>query len=115
SLAVHVRQMTVGRLDDVGERDRLRTLRAADLHVRPRSQCGLSRPRHPDRARGARHHWARRPTSTWALNGERHEDSITISATAYASGSRAGLSDSSGNERIGTATEGVDGGAAKGL
>src|SRR5499427_3040717 len=35
ALAVYVRQTAVGRLDDVGERDRLGALRALDLHATP--------------------------------------------------------------------------------
>src|SRR6516165_5223974 len=73
ALAVHVRQTAVGRLDDVGERDRLGALRALHLHVTLRSWCrAVPRPRaRPDQE-------VRSPTplgetpdaSTRALNGE---------------------------------------------
>src|SRR5215510_14493862 len=44
AIAVHVGQTAVGRLDDVGERDRLGALRALHLHVTPRSWCRAVSP-----------------------------------------------------------------------
>ena len=43
-LAVNVRQMAVVRLDNVGERNRLRALRALHLHVTPRSPVSSGGP-----------------------------------------------------------------------
>jgi hypothetical protein len=50
ALAVNVRQMAVGRLDDVGQRDRLGALRALHLRVTPRSPVSSGGPGrvHPD-------------------------------------------------------------------
>src|SRR5215813_13320313 len=72
-LTVHMRQITVGRLDDVGERDRLGALRALHLHVTPRSPVSIRCPGRVTSRPGVR---SRTPlgetpaASTRALNGE---------------------------------------------
>jgi len=73
ALAVQVGQTAVGRLDDVGERDRLGALRALHLHVTPRSPVSIRCPGRVTSRPGVR---SRTPlgetpaASTRALNGE---------------------------------------------
>src|SRR5262245_37456980 len=86
ALAVHVIQTAVGRLDDVGERDRLGALVALHLHVTPRSSVLGCSPAASTSRPGVRNPTPLGETpaaSTRALNGGGDGEDTPASAGAY--------------------------------